>query len=129
MTTYYFKHYSLVPKALWKWANFTPKEIACRKTGAILINTVALDALQAFRNKIGKAIIVNSAYRSPEHNKEVGGVDESQHLLGAFDIRIVGHNKFYLLKSAFEVGFTGIGLYETWLHLDVRKTPALWGKW
>lgn len=45
--------------------------------------------LEPLRDYLGKPIIINSAYRSPSVNKAVGGVSNSQHLLGcAADIRL-----------------------------------------
>ena len=45
--------------------------------------------LQALRDAVDKPIIINSGYRSPKHNKAVGGSPNSQHLKGkAADIVI-----------------------------------------
>ena len=45
--------------------------------------------LEPLRNYLGKPIIVNSGYRSPSVNKAVGGVSNSQHLIGcAADIHL-----------------------------------------
>jgi len=38
--------------------------------------------LQVLRNHLGKSISINSGYRSPSHNKKIGGAKASQHLLG-----------------------------------------------
>jgi len=47
--------------------------------------------LQVIRDEIGKPIKINSGYRSPEHNKSVGGVKNSMHVKGkAADITIQG---------------------------------------
>ena len=37
-------------------------------------------SLQALRDRLGKPLIVRSAYRSPEHNRAVGGATRSKHL-------------------------------------------------
>ena len=60
-----------------------PAEIACRGTGKLLVNEAALDKLQALRDRLGKPLIVRSAYCSPEHNRAVGGATLSKHLDGA----------------------------------------------
>ncbi len=62
-----------VPENAWRWRNFSPAEIACRGT----------DKLLALRDRLGKPLIVRSAYRSPEHNRAVGGATRSKHLDGA----------------------------------------------
>ena len=87
MTTTFHRHWRDVPKNAWRWPNFSPAEIACRGTGKLLINEPALDRLQALRDRLEKPLIVRSAYRSPEHNRAVGGAQRSKHLGGAaFDI-------------------------------------------
>jgi hypothetical protein len=51
--------------------------------GKLLINEAALEKLQALRDRLGKPLIVRSAYRSPEHNRAVGGATRSKHMEGA----------------------------------------------
>jgi len=68
-----FRHFRDVPAELWRWPNFSPAEIACRGTGQLKLHPEALDKLQTLRDRLGKPLIVNSAYRSPEHNRAVGG--------------------------------------------------------
>jgi zinc D-Ala-D-Ala carboxypeptidase len=73
MPTLIYPHWRDVPATAWRWPNFSAAEIACRGTGAIKINTEAMDKLQALRDRLGKPLVVRSAYRSPEHNHAVGG--------------------------------------------------------
>ena len=68
-----YEHFDQVDPKQWRWPNFSPAEIACRGTGKLLINEPALDKLQALRARLGKPLIVRSAYRSPEHNRAVDG--------------------------------------------------------
>ena len=59
----------------------------------MLVNEAALDKLQALRGALGKPLIVRSAYRSPEHNRAVGGAKRSKHMEGtAFDIAMANHD-------------------------------------
>ncbi len=52
-----------------------------------------MDKLQALRDRLGKPLIVRSAYRSPEHNRAVGGAPGSKHMQGtAFDIAMSNHD-------------------------------------
>lgn len=116
----FFDHYSEIPQELWRWKNFYPHEIACRGTGSIIINFDALDRLQLARDKAGRPIYINSAYRSPYHNAFVGGSIRSYHLRGvAFDPSLVGFEKKELYEILKAVGFTGFGLnYRSFLHAD-----------
>ena len=93
MTTTFHRHWRDVPESGWRWPNFSPAEIACRGTGKLLVNESALDKLQALRDRLGKPLIVRSAYRSPEHNRAVGGARASKHMDGtAFDIAMANHD-------------------------------------
>ena len=83
MTAITYRHWRDVPSNRWRWKNFSPAEIACRGTGKLLINEPALDKLQALRDRLGKPLIVRSAYRSSEHNRAVDGATRSKHKDGA----------------------------------------------
>jgi zinc D-Ala-D-Ala carboxypeptidase len=105
----------------WRWPNFSPAEIACRGTGRLLINEEALDRLQALRDALGKPLIVRSAYRSPEHNRAVGGAAASRHLDGAaFDIAMANHDPEAFETAARAAGFRGFGFYPRsgFMHID-----------
>ena len=52
--------------------------------------------LQPLRDALGCPIIINSGYRCPQVNKQVGGVANSQHMSGcAADIRPADLKKFW----------------------------------
>lgn len=117
-----YKNWSLFPTTAWRWPSFSPQEIACRGTGELVIDAYAMDCLQALRDRLGKPMIVNSAYRSERHNKKVGGATGSQHRLAkAFDIRMENHNPQAFERLARECGFTGFGHYPKsgFMHIDV----------
>jgi zinc D-Ala-D-Ala carboxypeptidase len=130
MTTSYFNHWRDVPAARWRWKNFSPAEIACRGTGSLRLHEEALDKLQALRDRLGKPLIVRSAYRSPTHNRAVGGAPRSKHLDGtAFDIAMTNHDPVAFEEAARAVGFKGFGFYPRsgFMHIDLG--PArMWGE-
>jgi zinc D-Ala-D-Ala carboxypeptidase len=125
-----FRHFREVPKNLWRWRNFSPAEIACRGTGQLKLHPEALDRLQALRDRLGKPLIVRSAYRSPEHNRNIGGAPRSKHMDGtAFDIAMANHDPVAFEAAAREVGFLGFGFYPRsgFMHIDLG--PArVWGE-
>lgn len=130
MTTNYFNHWRDVPADAWRWKNFSPAEIACRGSGSLRINEGALDKLQALRDRLGKPLIVRSAYRSPEHNRAVGGVPHSKHMDGtAFDIAMTNHNPVAFEAAARAVGFLGFGFYPRsgFIHIDLGPARQ-WGE-
>jgi len=130
MTTTFYKHWRDVPERSWRWKNFSPAEIACRGTGSLRINEEALDKLQALRDRLGKPLIVRSAYRSPAHNRAVGGAPRSKHMDGtAFDIAMANHDPVAFEAAARAVGFLGFGYYPRsgFMHIDLGPARQ-WGE-
>ena len=120
---HWFKHYSEVPKSLWRWKNFTPREMSCRKTGSILVVPSFMDNLQALRTAFKKPLKVNSGYRSPVYDRSIGG--GGNHPTGrAVDIGIFGNDALMLVRASETFGFTGIGIKQhgpierRFIHLD-----------
>lgn len=107
--------------------NFLLSEFACHEGQEVKLDPDLVRKLQALRDKLGRPIIINSGYRTPEYNKKVGGSPNSQHMLGkAADIRVPGMTPEQVAKAAEAVGFNGIGLYNTFTHVDVRGWRARW---
>lgn len=117
------KHYTMVSPDDWPWKNFTPKELACKGTGLILIDVDAITKLQNFREMVGVAFTPNSAYRSEIHNEAIGGSPTSLHKQGrAFDIPIkAGMSRQAIHKFGKQAGFTGFGDYNTFVHVDTGR--------
>lgn len=111
-------------------ANFCVKEFACTDgSDPIFIDTELVSVLQKIREHFGKPVTITSAYRTPTKNKEVGGTTYSQHLYGkAADIKISGVTP----KKVADYAETllkdngGIGIYNTFTHIDVRDNPSRW---
>ncbi|QRN80091.1 MAG: DUF882 domain-containing protein [Nocardiopsis sp. BM-2018] len=125
-----FGHFRDLPATLWRWPNFSPAEIACRGTGQIKLHPEALDKLQALRDRLGKPLIVRSAYRSPQHNRNVGGASRSKHMDGtAFDIAMSNHDPAAFEAAARAVGFLGFGFYPRsgFIHIDLGPARQ-WGQ-
>jgi len=125
-----FRHFRDVPAHLWRWPNFSPAEIACRGTGQLKLHPEALDKLQALRDRLGKPLILRSAYRSPEHNSAVGGAPRSKHMDGtAFDVAMANHDPVVFEAAAREVGFLGFGFYPRsgFIHIDLGPARQ-WGE-
>jgi zinc D-Ala-D-Ala carboxypeptidase len=130
MTTTTFNHWRDVPERSWRWKNFSPAEIACRGSGTLRIDERALDKLQALRDRLGKPLIVRSAYRSSAHNRAVGGAPRSKHMDGtAFDIAMANHDPVAFEAAAREVGFLGFGFYprSDFMHIDLGPARQ-WGE-
>lgn len=114
--------------------NFSRREFRCRcgrkKCDAAPLDMRLVTALQALRDVVGHSIDVTSGVRCREHNRRVGGAPGSKHLEGiAADIRCEELTpaelaKFAAAVPAFANG--GIGIYKSWVHVDVRGKRARW---
>jgi hypothetical protein len=110
--------------------NFRLDEIAQRVKGQYaLVQPHAVASLQELRDEVG-AINVNSGYRSPAYNTQIGGATYSRHMYGdGFDLDPVTVG-----LSTLEVACTSHGgmlvEYDTHVHCDFRYDdvdPALFG--
>lgn len=128
----YVRHYRDVD--WWPWENFTPAEVACPCCDELHYDHDFMESLQTLRNWCGRPMTVNSMYRCKKHNQAVGGSDKSYHLIGrAVDIHCTDDNELLeiLLHNASLLHaqlrpFTGIGVYNTFVHLDQRGNPYSW---
>lgn len=79
--------------------------------------------LEDVRRFIGKPIIINSGYRSPEVNAAVGGKPTSQHCKGlAADIRVSGMSPDDVVKAIREAGLPYdqvIREFDRWTHVSI----------
>tara|TARA_R110002049_G_scaffold230684_4_gene402817 strand:- start:249 stop:629 length:381 start_codon:yes stop_codon:yes gene_type:complete len=118
--------------------NFSKEEFDCNDGSEMPINVYhnmvkVANQLQTLRDYIGKPIQVNSAWRSEEYNASIGGVKNSQHIMGrAADIVIKGMTPIEVSKIIEELVGKGdmlqggLGIYSSFVHYDIRGTKARW---
>jgi hypothetical protein len=80
----------------------------------------------------GEPLTVLSAYRTPAHNRTIGGAPNSQHVQG----RAIDFTHAHLSPSAVQTrlkqakaegllpSLGGLGSYRTFTHIDTRTPPA-----
>lgn len=111
-------------------ANFKVNEFRCKdNSDVIFIAPELVELLQRIRDHYGKAVNINSAYRTPAYNKKVGGATYSQHQYGtAADIRINGVKPKDLAAyiETLMPNSGGIGIYPTFVHVDIRPAKSRW---
>ena len=69
-----------------------------------------------------------SGYRSPSHNRAVGGAPASKYLLGtAFNISLSNHDPVIFADTARAVGFLSFGTYPRsgFMHIDLGPACSL----
>ena len=122
--------------------NFHPSEFHCKCNGKHCdgrslqpdrIRHLAW-TLQQVRDEIGFPMRINSAYRCPGHNRDVGGSVGSYHPQSlAADIDVVGvppKQVADVVEKMMDQGRVpngGLGRYNTFTHVDIRSKPARWG--
>lgn len=105
--------------------HFKVKEFACKDgSQVVFIDSYLVSILDILRNQVGKPVIINSGYRTPARNKEVGGAKYSYHMRGmAADIRANGVTPKELAKvlNSIVPNNSGIIVYDNWVHFDTRN--------
>lgn len=87
--------------------------------------------LDEARHISGEPFIVNSAFRSEDHELAQGRSGSSSHTKGiAVDIRVSSSRaKFNIVKALLDVGFTRMGVYKTFIHVDCdedKENHVMW---
>lgn len=82
--------------------------------------------LKAIERHYGRSVVVTSGYRSPKHNRRVGGASGSRHTsCEAADVQIEGVSKWQLAKYLRSMpGRGGVGTYchTESVHIDIGNT-------
>lgn len=113
-------------------AHFKVREFACGDgSDAVLVAPRLVMILETIRAHFGTAVTINSGYRTPQYNAQVGGVAHSQHCYGmAADITVRGQAPATVAAFARTLmpDWGGVGIYakKGFTHIDVRKTRADW---
>ena len=115
--------------------NFSTGEFACRDANStevperLMFNLKSLaKELQVLRDELGEAIHINSGYRTPAHNKKIGGAKNSMHLKAcAADMTVKSKNPKQL-KAIIErlikekrMQNGGMSAYPSFVHYDIGK--------
>jgi len=113
-----------------KLKNFSLDEFDCRFTGENRMEQDFLAQLDKLRTACGFPFVITSGYRHPtEHPIEAAKIIPGTHAQGiAADIKVIGSAQRYcILREALHLGFTGVGVGSTFVHVDTRGTaPSAW---
>jgi len=117
---------------------FTTDELKCHGTGECKMDEQFIQKLNKIREELNRPMIINSGYRSSEHNSTVGGAVNSPHIYGrAVDVSAVGGVAYEIIRLAIKYNITGIGVSQRgthkrrFIHLDdmtsaTHPRPWIW---
>ena len=87
------------------------------------MNSKFMERIDNARRTAGVAFIVNSAYRTVDHELSRDRNGKSSHTKGvALDIRANdSRNRYIIVKALLDAGFTRIGIHKSFIHVDADK--------
>jgi hypothetical protein len=92
-----------------------------------------LAVLELLERRMGFSLRINSGYRDPVHNTDVGGVPGSEHTYdpaeGADVFCQRSTTRFKMVKELLSMGVRRIGIGATFIHVGValdRPADVLW---
>lgn len=100
-------------------------------TWPTVVNPQLIELCNKIREEMGCELVVNSGYRSPEHNAKVGGAKNSMHVLGQAADLSPRPYRIWRVKKLHEICDRlnpngGVGFYNTFCHVDTRGVRARW---
>ena len=111
--------------------HFSRSEFKCPCCDFSTVDYELLNTLEHVRAHFDTLVIVTSGCRCARHNNTIGGSPNSQHLFGAAaDIQVSGVEPeiVYQFLDNYAPSKYGLGLYSSWVHVDVRPMKARWDK-
>ena len=82
--------------------------------------------LTQLEHRMGFELQITSGYRTPEHNKEVGGVAVSEHTADpsmAADVLCQrSTTRYKMLRELFSMAVRRIGIGKTFIHIGISTT-------
>lgn len=111
--------------------HFKLREFKCNDNSRVVVlNDELVTVLETARLHFGKAIKINSGYRTVAYNSTLkNSSPNSQHTHGnAADI-VVSDVKPIDVYNYFNASYPdtyGVGIYNTFVHIDVRPSKARW---
>ena len=110
---------------------FRLEEFNCTHTNLNCMDLAFIHRLDELRERVGFPMIVTSGYRDATHPAEARKAEPGTgtHCQGiAADIKVSNSfERMNLVHEALKLGFNGIGIAKTFIHIDDRQTtPVMW---
>ena len=109
--------------------HFQLHEFACTDSSKpVFLSQALVDILEAIRVHFGRPVTITSGYRTVSYNASLkNSSKKSQHCNGlAADIQVEGHTplEVYNYTCSLLGDHGGVGIYNTFVHVDVRATKS-----
>ncbi len=103
---------------------FELDEFTCSETGKNEMQEGFIHLLDSLRESCDFPFKITSGYRDRTHSAEINKTTVGQHTLGcAADIYIDnGVRRYKIVQQAILLGFKGIGIAKTFVHVDTRTS-------
>ena len=116
------------------YPSFSEDEFKCSHTGKVDMKLEFMEKLQELRLMVRVPFIITSGYRDITHPVEAKKDRPGVHTMGiAADIACNGQLSYEIVKCAYLMGFTGIGVSQRgnsrFIHLDTLQggpRPNMW---
>jgi uncharacterized protein YcbK (DUF882 family) len=108
---------------------FKLSDFDCQETGENEMDLDFIMDLDELREACGFPFIITSGYRSNRHSLEAKKEKPGMHAYGiAADIQVRdGSERMLIVRKAIEMGFGGVGVAKSFVHVDKRQsTPVMW---
>jgi zinc D-Ala-D-Ala carboxypeptidase len=108
-------------------SHFSREEVACKcGCGFDTVDAELLNVMEKIRDIIGP-YQPSSVCRCIQHNRNIGSNDTSQHVKAkACDVPTKDPKSLYEKLDIMYPNKYGIGLYDSFVHIDVRSHRARW---
>lgn len=109
--------------------HFQLHEFACTDgSKPVFLSQALVDILENIRVHFGRPVEITSGYRTVSYNAALpNSSKKSQHMSGlAADIKVKGHTpkEVYDYACSLLGDHGGVGIYNTFVHVDVRATKS-----
>ena len=109
---------------------FDRDEFACKcGCGFNTVDAELLHVLTVMRKHFNAAVSLSSGCRCETHNRNEGGSENSQHLIGrGADVTVYGVSpgEVYMWLNSKYPNKYGLGRYKSFTHIDTRSIQARW---
>jgi len=112
--------------------HFERSEFSCRcGCGFDTVDAELIRVLVSVRAYFGRPVHIHSGCRCVAHNRDVGGANQSQHLLGKASDIFIENVPLEDIDDYVDRKYPndlGIGLYDRFIHIDVRNGYGRWSE-